>query len=480
MKKYLKQYVCFLLFLTSGIGFAQTQKGFEIKVQLKNMQDSILYMGHYFGTSKYKDDSVYLKKGVYTFQGDKKWTPGLYFLFTAHGALLTDFIMDENQHFTLTIDTSKSQNNIIVKGSEDNTLFYKNRDDRATLMKEGNDISMKVESVKDDSLQRAKYIEKLRAIQSSLEKLNQTFIDTYPNHLLSKILMASKEIDVPEAPASIPDSLKQLWRYEYYKNHYFDNIDFSDNRIVYTPVYDDGKRFSQYFDKMLIQDPDTLIKESIKLIERSKASPDVFKYTVSMLTNKYGSSEIMGMDAVWVALAEKYYIGRQCDWVSDAFIENYQTRVNRLKPILIGSRPPELIFVDTTVNQPNENYVSIYSPKTRFTILIFWEPGCGHCKKELPKLKELYLKDKDLLDLEIIAVTTEPDVEKWKQFIHEHQLSFINLYGYKANRADWKDVYDVISTPTVYVFDKNKKIIAKRIGAEQMEDFLKWYMKTHP
>ncbi len=446
----------------------------EISFKIKGFNDQYLFLGYNYGNSKLKLDSVEQKKGVYTFSRDSSYLEGLYFIYTAGGTLLCDFFMDYKQRFSIELDTAE-EGKIIAKGSPDNEIYYAYKEQRNELFKKGNAIFDKMGNEKDDE-KKQQYNDELKDIQHTLDKINTDFVQQHPNHLLSKMLMTSKPIDVPDAPATIPDSLKQLWQYNYYKLHYFDNIDFSDNRLVYTPSYDDGSRFNTYFDKVLSQQPDTLIKYAIMLIDKTKASQELFKYTLGTIANKYGQSEVMGMENVWEVLADKYYVNDpEVNWVSDAFKENYKKRIARIKPTMIGSTPPELWFADTNVNKPNEGLYSIFTPLTKYTIVIFWEPSCGHCKKEMPKLKEFYLNHGKELDVEIVTVTTEPDIEKWKEYLQANQLPFLNLYGYKANRADWKDVYDISSTPVLLLFDRNHKIIAKRIGAEQLYDFIKWY-----
>jgi hypothetical protein len=43
--------------------------------------------------------------------------------------------------------------------------------------------------------------------------------------------------------------------------------------------------------------------------------------------------------------------------------------------------------------------------------------------------------------------------------------------------TDFKNIYDIYSTPVMYILDENKKILAKRIGVEQVPDFFDNYFK---
>jgi thiol-disulfide isomerase/thioredoxin len=120
--------------------------------------------------------------------------------------------------------------------------------------------------------------------------------------------------------------------------------------------------------------------------------------------------------------------------------------------------------------------VSLYDIKNKYTILYFWDPSCGHCQKVTPKLSEFYnTKAKDL-DLEIIGVYIEADTTEWFKYIKEKELKWINAADL-LGKANFRKYYDIYSTPVIYLMDKNKKLIAKRIDVENLEDFIRNYEK---
>lgn len=107
-----------------------------------------------------------------------------------------------------------------------------------------------------------------------------------------------------------------------------------------------------------------------------------------------------------------------------------------------------------------------------YTILAFWEPSCGHCKKEIPHLKSAILDQYSKYGVKVFAVYVQVDPDPWKEFIEEHQLEdFINVYD-PYGSSHYRQFYHIKSTPTLFVLDKDKKIIAKKLGVEQIADFL--------
>ena len=113
------------------------------------------------------------------------------------------------------------------------------------------------------------------------------------------------------------------------------------------------------------------------------------------------------------------------------------------------------------------------TPRPIPTILCFYDPDCSHCKKEVPLLKDL--KERVIetgLQLQIVAVNVELEPEKWHNFIKEHQLNdWVHLENFNL-KSDFRKYYDIYKTPELFLLDKNKKILAKRLGVEQLEDFI--------
>ncbi|MCH8032927.1 MAG: thioredoxin fold domain-containing protein [Bacteroidetes bacterium] len=115
-------------------------------------------------------------------------------------------------------------------------------------------------------------------------------------------------------------------------------------------------------------------------------------------------------------------------------------------------------------------YISVYDSPSKYTILWFWDPDCGHCKKSTPKLVELY-KKYDRTTLEVFAIGIMKEHELWVEFIKEKKLDWINLedVNYQSNfRSD----YDIRTTPVLILLNDNMEIIAKNITVETLEEVL--------
>ena len=180
----------------------------------------------------------------------------------------------------------------------------------------------------------------------------------------------------------------------------------------------------------------------------------------------------MGMDAAFVTLAKKYYLSGKASWADSTLLSNIRERVIKLQFNLLGSKAKDL-----KMKNIDGEMTTLHEVEAKYTVLYFWEPDCGHCKKSTPRLKtDIYDKFHDQ-GLEIFAVYTQDKKEEWEKFIADNNLfDFINCYD-PLYQTNFRIYYDVFSTPTMYLLDKDKKIIAKRIDIDTLKDFLEHKLK---
>ncbi len=443
----------------------QLNAQYHIQVQMDGLSDSTIYLGNYYGDKQYaKDTAVLDAKGKAVFQGKEALPGGLYFVLLP-GNVIFEVIIDQEQQFALKAkySTKPDELNASVesKGSKDMDLYLDYQHFMNDKGKLAIDLRKRLKTTTNASAQKA--------IKDSLELLHQEVKNQWakihseaPESLLSSILTINKDIEVPDSP--LDENGKEIdpqYQYKYYKQHYFDYLNFSDERLLYTQFY--HPKVERYFDQLVVPAPDSIIKEIKYVLDKSEANTEVFKYTLSMLFNKYNNSNIMGMDKVFVYLAENYYLNGKADWTEKEWLDKVKKRVKEIKPNILGLKGADIQYYS-----PEDEFSTLYMLNADYTILIFYEPGCGHCKKAITALKPLAEKFWNK-GVEVLAIYTQVDKEEWINFIQERELESWNHGWDPYNQSNFRHNYDVQATPTIYLLDKDKKIVAKKLDVETLE-----------
>lgn len=459
-----------LALLAAAPAFAQ--KGYEVTVEVPQLKDTLTYLVGYYGKSNQKRDSSMVdSKGKVVFSGKEPLQEGMY-MFVLKGDTsnykLFDFFIDKDQNFTLTAtDTSDYIGSLKVKGTDINQKFLdyqhflgERSKEVAPVRKELTTLSEKEEKSEKDEARIKELREQMQAVDKKVKAEQQRLIQQNPGGLFENFLAVNTDPEVPEAIQK-----DRMQAYYYYKNHYFDGVDFTDERLWYTPVL--YNRVEYYLDKVAVQHPDSIVKESIMLIEKARANKELFKFLVANLTYRYETSKMICFDKVFVELSKKYYLQGEAFWIDDTTLDKFKERVAKLEPILCDKKAPNLSMQDTTLR----GVKNLYDVDARYTIVFFMDPDCGHCKKEMKKLKEVYNRRKDL-DMEVYAVFSDTSMKKMKKYIKEHELEWINVNGPRNLNTPYHDLYDINSTPQIYILDEQKRILSKKLPAEHVEGLL--------
>jgi len=298
-------------------------------------------------------------------------------------------------------------------------------------------------------------------------------VDKNSNTFFAKVLKSMIEIDVPDYPrdqnGNITDSTFQ-WRY--YKDHYFDNIDFNEAGLLRTPVFQ-GK-LTYFFDKVVVPLPDSMKFESDRVIKMAyEGDTLMFRFVAAHLLNYFETSKIMGFDEVFVHIAEQWYLSGKAYWGDSTFMAKLTERVLKITPNIIGNVAPDLKKMETY----DETYMSLHAVDAEYTILVFWEPDCGHCKKEVPELFEKWRDTLSNMNVKVFCLYTQYEKEKWVDFINEKDMigsGWYNVWDGPYPHSNFRNFYDIYSTPVVYMLDREKRIVAKRIGVDSITEFIRF------
>ncbi|HUX57302.1 MAG TPA: thioredoxin-like domain-containing protein [Bacteroidales bacterium] len=461
-----------VLSMISVLTFSQQKNGYEIDITIHGLNDSTVFLAYHLGDKQYIKDTIKLDETSHGELAGQEALPQGIYMIVLPGRKYFEILLSDDQYFRLNCSYNDYFNTLKFTGSVENSAFIEYQKKWMALQQEAGAIAKRIQNNKqnNDSLKILSTVQKHQEIEMKLYLNN--VISSNNGNLLATLVKALLPLEVPEftIPSFItnPDSVRWVMKYNYNKNHFFDNIDLTDERLLRTPIL--YARLNAFFTNVVIQSPDSINKEIDILIKKSSDNYKVFQFISVFLFNHFRESEIMGHDAVVVKLADDIYLSGKADWVSSEFKDDLRKQVELIRPNLIGKKGENLVM-----DSYEGIFVSLYDIGKDFTILYFWEPDCGYCKEATPKLKVYYEKAKNQ-NIEIFAVCTTTDKQKWAKYIEDNNLNWIN--GWDPERSSHFDYYyNVQSTPMVYILDKSKKIIAKKIVIEEIGPFIDNYRR---
>ncbi len=462
----------FSLFIAFTIS-AQTKPAYSIQFKVEGLKDTAAYLGYYYAESTYVRDTADVNsKGEFTFDGKVTLPQGVYFLVLDKSRIF-DLVVGSNQHFSLETNTNDYVKNMKVKNDLDNKLFFENMVHNGSLSKEAEPF---IKILQDSTLQEENKKEAREAYRKVSEKAiayQDKIIEQNPATMTARLLKTTKQIQVPDPPKKADGSIDSTFQLRYYREHFFDYFDVSDDALIRLPQPLYSKKVAEYLDKLFVPQVDTVMKAIDGLVLKAKRNQETYKYMVFLLILKYQSPEYMGLDEVFVRLYDTYFATGEMDfWANEKYKKNLKDHADNLRKSLIGKIGPNLMMQDANL-QPR----SMYDIKTKYTILYFYDPDCGSCKKETPVLVDFYSKNKVKLNVEVFAVNSDTSMLKMRNYIKEMNMKWVTVNGPRTYLKSYQDSYDAATTPTIYVLDEKKKIIGKKIPAARLEDFLTNYEK---
>ncbi len=443
-------------------------QSYDIKVTINDLSNQEVYLGYYYDGKTYVKDTIKLDaSGEGFFRGDSLLDQGIY-LVVLPTKNYFEILVGDDQDFSVETTSDNVIENLIIKGSGENVAF---KEFQQFMIKKGNESSelqQKLRNLPEDSDSVQIIKKELESSSNEVKLYWDRLIQEHEGSLLSVIIKAMKNPEIPdiEVPEDVEnkDSVRWFHSYNYNRQHYFDHIDFTDERLLLTPFF--HNKLKTYFTKVLIQDPDTINHYIDMVASRAEENEDMFEYVIRFFFNTFQSSDIMGMDKVIVHLADNYYLTNKVDWMSEENVQKLKEHVAKLRFNLIGNTAQDL-----KMETLHKEYARLHEIEAKYILVYFWEPDCGHCKKVTPKVHELYQQyDRD--EFEVFAVYTQTDKKEWSEYIVKHGYEdWINVWD-QYNLTNFRFFYNIYSTPTIYLLDQDKKIIAKRIGYDTLENIL--------
>jgi len=474
----MKKCISILLLILSVTAKSQ---GYQVTLKAPQVRSGIVYLTYYLGPNlNIADSAAAGNAGITLFKGKNKLLPGIYVIVFPGKMSRVEFLVDKSQQITISVpDTNDIVNKTVITGAPENQLYTQYQrfgSVKGRLLVNEKNAYAQSRTRADSTLHENNY----NTYTRELNDYRENIIRTQPKSMMAVLLKAMKDPKLPKGvPVTNQDSVNQ---YYYYKNHYWDDITFMDDRIIRTPFF--ISKLERYYREVLPKDADSIIKDADYKLLLARTAPEMFKYLLNWLTDEYINPKYMGQDKVFVHLFEKYHSKGVSNWLNEKQMEAISRRAYMVMSNLIGEKGANLEMLDRG-DKPS----ALYDLQAEYTILCFWDPNCGHCKEEMPRIDSIYQASWKKHDVKIFAVLSPDEKGKgkseWLSYINDHKLNdWVHVYqtkemeeaDYKAQKPGYRQLYDVILTPTLYLLDREKRIIGKKLTWQQLNELLevKW------
>ncbi|MGZ3883931.1 MAG: thioredoxin-like domain-containing protein [Bacteroidia bacterium] len=490
----MKKFTPILFFLLASTAFSQ--KGYDIKINIKNAPDTVAYLGRYYWDKPYLLDTCKkVRKGVIEFKGKDDLEKGMYLLISQGKSKYFDFFVNDASSFTMNTNADDVERFMKVEGSKDNQDFAEYKQYMISKHMELDGFAKQTKGMsKSDSTKFM--LEKYMKLDADVRKFETEFVEKHKGSFVADVLNLQKEktlTDIPKASNGRPDS---AYQYTYYKTHFWDGVNFDDERLLRTPFF--YERHKRYFDNVILPDPDTICVEVDKIISKTTQDGAMNQFFIGKYTYDYETSKYIGFDKVFVHMIDTYIrTGKAKKVYDESVTKKILERGDILKPLLIGSKSPDLMVIDTIngktihkmgfdtaktseslsklyakhAQQLQPMFTTLYGVKAKYTVLIFWDVDCSHCQTVIPKLLETYHELRKKYDIKVMSVYTQFDFEKWRKYVIDKKLDFINVYD-PIHLNNVREKFDINSTPKIFILDKDKIIKGRGFDESEIPGFI--------
>ncbi len=444
----------------------------KISIKAPQLKNAELALCSYFNGKVYKKDSLQLSdQGIGAFMQPKKLDQGLYMIYV-DSTKYFDVLLSDEQVLQIEVDTAESFSKNKVSGAPQSVAFAEyvrflsgKQKERMKLFDEG-------KALQAENKDLTAITGKIEILNKEVQTFQESFFTQYKGQWVSLFF---KGLEPATGPFPSPKTQEEAKEEFYYlKDHYFDNINLLDKRFWFTNYF--PQKIEAYMQRQVEGIPDSLANAASHLVAKTMKDSTCYQLMLSKLTNYALQSNLMGMENVWAKLTEDYYLKGLASWADSAFLSDIKSEYAKVRYNRIGMKARDLPLQDSLNRK-----VDLYSLGRKYTLLCFFEPMCGHCKVEIPAFHEkLYKKYADK-GLDVACVYLLTDKKEWLDFVNTHQLTGTNWYNlWDPNRTSYYwQFYNTATTPSVYLLNEKKEIIAKKLDDRTLDQLLNDLLKSN-
>lgn len=443
-------------------------QGYNINVRARQLANRSVYLGAYLNGKIFSMDTITLNdKGIGRFSRKTELKEGLYMLYLGPSDKYYDFLVGDDRNITLIVnDTTKETSECFNVMGADQSVRFNEFGKFMTLKKKQQAFLLDQYNQVKEEKDKKEYEKQLDALNKEVEKYQSDLAGQYKGTMLGLFV---NTLIPPKFPKELinsnpNDTALMMKKYIYAKDHFFDNYNLSDPRSWRINML--NQKLDAFLNRNIFQIPDSIIPEAMKLVEQSRGDSTAFNLMTNYVISYAVQSKLMGMDKLFALLTETYYLTGKAFWADSTLMSNIKTEYNKIRYNQLGMKAWNMPLQELSGKEFN-----LYDVNAPYTLVYFFEPSCGHCLTTTPKIYDVYKKYRDK-GFKVVAMYLMTDKKEWTDFLDKHQMyDWINAWDPDRKSYYWQ-FFDTSTTPGVYLLDKDKKFIAKKIDSESLDRIL--------
>ncbi len=288
---------------------------------------------------------------------------------------------------------------------------------------------------------------------STLNNVQEKHEDLNKDKLALHFIKATKRYNAPEIVPVPQIYLKNI------KANFFQHINFQDEVLIGSSFLVDRVIDYVFYinTSKNTKMQQSLYKEALENVFSIEKSDSLQKDLIEILIDEFVVLENIELVNY---LLDEHYARLPIDLQKSAYPKETRAKLK----VVVGAIAPEIVWEEENTTKKlselntHKNYV-----------VVFWSTGCSHCKKQMPEMYQLISTKKDI---QVIAVALEKNAKEWKKVIPNFE-GWHHVLGEKKWENETARSYDVTGTPTYFVLDANKVILAKPENFRDLEKALR-------
>lgn len=454
----MKQLIIFLCLFTSLLTSAQNN---EVRVAISGLKSGVMTLGYYQGDQMFRADSLPFDSSTQEVVFNRKpLPPGMYFIAVRDGRLF-DFMVEKSGAACNIRGALARLDSLTAEDSPENTAFFGFQTFKlhwsANLKQLTENAEMLRRATKNDAEVMRTYDDKIAEKYAEYNRYIAQYRADYPQFLHTKMIAAITPPD-PDPAITDPEKVRA-----YMRQHFWDNADFANEALLINNYW--TQIFDYYLFRMLPPHPDSIASGIDALIAKMPTHGAFYRYAVMHCTQLFENNNAPGADRLFVHMVDQFQKPGTTPWLDEATLLRLEDKANSHRPNLTGNKAPDLLLEDD-----NGQSVQLSKMDDPAYMLLFYSPLCSHCREAMPEIYRTFLQYEPM-GLKAIAINTDDKFEHWKEFAKNQNMVWLDAAD-PTGKNDFVKTYSAYNLPVIYLLNKDKIILQKRVKLEDLNSAL--------